>query len=253
MEDFEFSSNFNGWGPLDATLKGFDDVPYAPFSKTDRIGKIADWNAPPEDSWNADNNNQQQQQQNFRNRRRFGAPAEAFGAGMASAFSYAIQADDEADFSLVDRAQAPKKTSSFKPQKTQGPWNPRGQQGQGKPDFNKGFQKRVFGRRMADQNARIREPSIKIGHDWSLVEEMDFVRLNKLYYDVDEPKDVYVLVALHCPSIFGWMHACGKRWHIYLSTWASCKKSRWCCLLFTLSDPFVVSCVHPFKSVYVDL
>jgi translation initiation factor 3 subunit D len=193
---FEFppiSSNFSGWGPLDQTPAGFDDVPYAPFSKTDRIGKIADWNAPPEDSWNAE----QQQQQNFRNnRRRFGAPTEAFGAGMASAFSYAIQAEDEADFSLVDRAQAPKKPSAFKPQKPQGPWAPRQQQQQGgKPDFNKGYQnKRVFGRRMADQNARIREPSIKIGHDWSLVEEMDFVRLSKLYYDVEEPKDVYVFI-----------------------------------------------------------
>ena len=34
--------NPNGWGPCDMPDK-FKDMPYQPFSKSDRIGKISDW------------------------------------------------------------------------------------------------------------------------------------------------------------------------------------------------------------------
>lgn len=32
-----------GWGPPPSTEKTLDGVPYAPFSKTDKLGHMADW------------------------------------------------------------------------------------------------------------------------------------------------------------------------------------------------------------------
>lgn len=34
--------NENGWGPCELS-DTFKDVPYQPFSKSDRLGKICDW------------------------------------------------------------------------------------------------------------------------------------------------------------------------------------------------------------------
>ena len=38
----EIHDNPNGWGPSSTTDK-FSDIPYQPFSKGDRLGKVADW------------------------------------------------------------------------------------------------------------------------------------------------------------------------------------------------------------------
>lgn len=35
----------NGWGPSTEPEELFKDIPYAPFSKGERLGKAADWNA----------------------------------------------------------------------------------------------------------------------------------------------------------------------------------------------------------------
>mmetsp|Transcript_24332 Transcript_24332/g.95782 ORF Transcript_24332/g.95782 Transcript_24332/m.95782 type:complete len:111 (+) Transcript_24332:176-508(+) len=38
------SENVEGWGPaLDIPPEKFRDMPYAPFSKSDRLGRAADW------------------------------------------------------------------------------------------------------------------------------------------------------------------------------------------------------------------
>jgi len=40
----KISDNVNGWGPLENDIPdNLVDIPYAPFSKSERIGKIADW------------------------------------------------------------------------------------------------------------------------------------------------------------------------------------------------------------------
>lgn len=38
----EIQENANGWGP-NSVPEQFKDMPYQPFSKSDRIGKVADW------------------------------------------------------------------------------------------------------------------------------------------------------------------------------------------------------------------
>jgi len=41
----KIEQNTDGWGPHSLPTQ-FNDVPFAPFSKSDRLGKIADWTVP---------------------------------------------------------------------------------------------------------------------------------------------------------------------------------------------------------------
>src|SRR5438105_4636105 len=43
----EIIDNDSGWGPSPAMLpEKFRDIPYAPYSKADKLGRIADWSTP---------------------------------------------------------------------------------------------------------------------------------------------------------------------------------------------------------------
>ena len=94
-----------GWGPSFSTLPSqfkFKDIPYAPYSKSDKLGRFADWNDISGD--NRQTNLGVASGQGARGaatggRRRDGQPA--FGSGTASAFAY-FHAEDESSFSLVD-------------------------------------------------------------------------------------------------------------------------------------------------------
>ena len=100
------------WGPPKQPLlnRKFQDIPYAPFSKSDRVGRFADWN---------DLTGENRQTSNLASgqnaglrgsgpggRRRDGQ--QVFGSGTANAFAI-FHAEDEASFSLVDN-----KTSSVR-------------------------------------------------------------------------------------------------------------------------------------------
>lgn len=50
------------------------------------------------------------------------------------------------------------------------------------------------GRRDWKKAPRIRESSIKIGADWEIVEEIEFNRLGKLLFEVDQGEDLYSLL-----------------------------------------------------------
>ena len=95
-----------GWGPSFSNLPSqfkFKDIPYAPYSKSDKLGRFADWNDISGD--NRQTNLGLSSGQGARNApagargRRDGQPA--FGSGTASAFAY-FHAEDESSFSLVD-------------------------------------------------------------------------------------------------------------------------------------------------------
>ena len=94
-----------GWGPSTSNLPAqfkFKDIPYAPYSKSDKLGRFADWNDLSGD--NRPTNLGLSAQANARSGaqgrgRRDGQPA--FGSGTASAFAY-FHAEDESSFSLVD-------------------------------------------------------------------------------------------------------------------------------------------------------
>ena len=107
------------WGPSTSNLPDnfkFRDIPFAPYSKSDKLGRIADWNELTSD--NRQNNAGGQTGAGGPGgqggsggrgggpggRRRDGG--QAFGSGTASAFAY-FHVEDESSFSLVDNKPTP--------------------------------------------------------------------------------------------------------------------------------------------------
>lgn len=97
-----------GWGPSSTNLPEqfkFKDIPYAPYSKSDKLGRFADWN-------DLSTDNRQGGQSSAQNNRGGGPGGrrrdgnQAFGSGTASAFAY-FHVEDESSFSLVDNKTAP--------------------------------------------------------------------------------------------------------------------------------------------------
>lgn len=94
---FDFSSlpdTDASWGPSDDVPESmkFHDVPYAPFSKTDKLGKAADWQQTKEEDM----------PRRFQERRR--DQYHAYGASAAKMFG---AEHEEEDFSIVDNNSQP--------------------------------------------------------------------------------------------------------------------------------------------------
>ena len=212
-----------GWGPSSSNLPEqfkFKDIPYAPYSKSDKLGRFADWNDLSGDSRGATVGLPTTQNQ------RGGGPGgrgrrdgnQAFGSGTASAFAY-FHVEDESSFSLVDNKVAPPRRGGF----NRGRGNIRGgtsfaargnQRGGTRGTFNTGRGQQRGARRgwrdwdkvrilffAADicahppisrcfQNNRTRESSVAISPQWSMLEEIEFHRLAKLRLEVDEPEEL---------------------------------------------------------------
>jgi translation initiation factor 3 subunit D len=144
---------------------------------------------------------------------------QAYGAGATNLFSVAT-AEDESSFSVVDNTRTQKRTfgrgggTVFRGRGGQrGAMNQRGGRG--------GFQRvgaagrgqqggyydsrggrggrggRRFGWRDYDKPQRIREPSVNIRPDWTMLEEVDFSRLSKLNLDAPEGEDLDSYGFLH--------------------------------------------------------
>ncbi|KAJ3101982.1 hypothetical protein HDU96_009795 [Phlyctochytrium bullatum] len=212
----------SGWGPSSVPFQ-LTQIPYAPFSKSDRLGKIADWTLPPEllganpavaaagagapgfgdrAAGAAAEGDRPRPRRGFR-----GMGAEAFGTGTASAFAFSFSAEEEASFSVVDRASTAKRPGGggfrlsrggrlggggFGRFGAQGAGGGAGaDRGRGGRSFGRGG---MMGRRRYggynDKPQRIRDASVQVGPEWKVHEEIDFPRLNKLYYEVDEPEDI---------------------------------------------------------------
>ena len=92
-----------GWGPSSSNLPSqfkFKEIPYAPYSKSDKLGRFADWYDISGDNRQANAaSTAQGTRAGVGRNRRDGQPV--FGSGTASAFAY-FHADDESSFSLVD-------------------------------------------------------------------------------------------------------------------------------------------------------
>ena len=179
-------------------------IPYAPYSKSDKISRIADWHADYADA----PTNRRMGGQRYRTR-------EAYGAADASAFGY-VHEEDEKSFLLVDSGA--NRTSSrgrgvrgrggravvigrganrgaTRGGPARGGFNSRGRGGRwgGYDNFNKGVC--CFGRTepsLMKKPQRIRDSSVTIGPDWRLIDELEFARLAKLSLSVEEAEDMYV-------------------------------------------------------------
>ncbi|KAG2013194.1 eukaryotic translation initiation factor 3 subunit 7 [Coprinopsis cinerea AmutBmut pab1-1] len=193
-----------GWGPSTSTnfpeQFKFKDIPYAPFAKSDKLGRVADWNELALDGRQTAQGLSAQANRGVgaAGRRRDGA--QAFGSGTASAFAY-FHAEDESSFSLVDnKATAPRRGTGF----SRGRGGVRGTSyasrggargGRGGTSGGRGGMQRTVasgrrGWRDWEKNNRTRESSVVISPSWQVLEEIEFHRLAKLRLEVDEPDEL---------------------------------------------------------------
>lgn len=186
------------WGPTKVPEK-FKDMPYQPFSKNDKVGRIADWTG-----------------QTYSDPRLAKKYQPHFGGGQQGSY---IADDDDGNYQLVDAARGPI-TSRVKTRLarmgSRGNWRgrPGGRQltaqqlllSKGKNARSQAaqsrskFQGRQDTRRRFDNkgsNLKKRDASVFVQPSWEILEEMDFPRLSKLNLPgVEEPTDVYVCGAL---------------------------------------------------------
>jgi len=195
--------NSIGWGPASDVLpEQFRDIPYAPYSKGDKLGRIADWSAPETQKQDNREVSGRTGRQGFN---RFNKdPYQSYGAGVSSAFIYTHN-EDEAAFSVVDnRSAAAKKASAVKaaggqrsrPQKQQATrtglrsTNQRFGNQNNRLGRQQGQNRRRFGWKDYDKPQRMRDASVKVGPEWNVLDEIEFSRLAKLTYKTPASTDI---------------------------------------------------------------
>lgn len=193
------------WGPPTTTETMLNGVPYAPFSKGDKLGRMADWTT--EGKEREGRGGRQQYQQRYRD--------QIYGAGPGGLQSvFNIEGtNEESSFSLVDRSQTSTRGRGFGGRGTlfrgrgqRGAQNQRGgrgtfqrvgggrggQQGGYNDRGNRGGRRGGgrFGWKDWDKPQRNREASVQPKDSWRMLEEIDFNRLSKLNLDTGEGEDL---------------------------------------------------------------
>ncbi|KAL9099302.1 MAG: hypothetical protein Q9163_005180 [Psora crenata] len=190
------------WGPPTTTDSLVDGVPYAPYSKGDKLGRMADWTTEGKDR--EGRGGRQQYNRNYRDQ-------QVYGAGTSSLFAVQV-AEDESSFSVVDNTRT-QKTRVF------GRGGARGFQGRGRGGRDqrggrgnyqnarvggrggqqgygydqrggRGRGGRRFGWKDYDKPQRNRDSSVNIKPEWTMLEEIDFARLLKLNLDTSAGEDI---------------------------------------------------------------
>ncbi|KAF8558718.1 translation initiation factor eIF-3, subunit D [Imleria badia] len=190
-----------GWGPSPSNIPEqfkFKDIPYAPYAKSDKLGRFADWNDTTSEGRQAAvglPNTRDTRGMAGRSKRE---GAQAFGSGTASAFAY-FHVEDESTFSLVDNKAAPPRRGGFTRGRASGRgggnfFTARGAQrgARGGVTGGRGAAQRGGRRGWRDweKTNRTRESSVAISPQWTMLEEIEFHRLAKLKLDVDEAEDI---------------------------------------------------------------
>jgi translation initiation factor 3 subunit D len=100
------------WGPSSSNMPSeykFREIPYAPYSKSDKLGRFADWYEGTGDGRNQTTGLSTTQGTRSGPPRGRKEGTQTFGSTTASAFAY-FHAEDESSFSLVDsKATAPRR------------------------------------------------------------------------------------------------------------------------------------------------
>ncbi|CAN6616979.1 hypothetical protein TRVA0_006S03686 [Trichomonascus vanleenenianus] len=184
------------WGPpteIPSFLR-FEEVPYAPFSKGDKLGKVADWAA------DATKDGKDQKRQQYGRGHR--DPYHAYGASAASSF-LTEDAEDVASFSVVDSSTRPAprgartqtvlrargggrggQNQAATPSRGRGGggFTPRGGS-QYNPRFTRWGSRRPGWR---DYDKPQKDASVNITEDWKIVQTIGFNELQKLSFDVSK-------------------------------------------------------------------
>ena len=193
----------DSWGPPTTTETTLNGVPYAPFSKGDKLGRMADWTA---EGKERERGGRQQYQQRYRDQIYGGGGP----GGLQTVFNIEGQ-NEESTFSLVDRSQASSRSRGFSgrgstvfrgrgQRGTQSQRGTRGtfqrvggrggQQGYDQRGGRGGRGGRRFGWKDYDKPQRNREASVQPKDSWRLLEEIDFNRLAKLNLDTGAGEDI---------------------------------------------------------------
>lgn len=192
-------NNEDGWGPTIVDQR-YADMPYQPFSKADRIGKVAEFGR--------DSGYQERRYGNRYNTQ--------FGGGVQYAYTHE---EDEESFRLVVQPRVPKpmfrgrhqrnfRTRQQQQQQLQLQLQQRGvgvatkvmTRTEKTRDANRQRQLRRLQKQYGNRQRfdyyrgqmKNRDASVTVRPDWIVIEEMDFTRLQKLSLPtVDEPHDLY--------------------------------------------------------------
>lgn len=205
------ASTSDAWGPpagasaAKALPEEFQQIPFTPFSKSERIGRIADWTT---GGTATDDRAATAPGRGARSSRSAPAPAYASGAS-SNTFTY-FHGEDESSFSVVDNARsaAARRTTAGATARSNRGAAPAGRAtAAGARTGTTGAAARpARGPRATSTNARTmrrpgwrdwertqrkaREASIMVGPDWEQLSELDFLRMSKLRLDVEAPEDV---------------------------------------------------------------
>ncbi|KAI9869073.1 MAG: hypothetical protein M1813_002897 [Trichoglossum hirsutum] len=196
------------WGPPTSTETTLDGVPYAPYSKGDKLGRMADWTSEGKDGRDG-RGGRQQYNRSYRDQ-------QVYGAGTSSLFAIQV-AEDESSFSVVDNTRNTTKSRGgfgrgggtiFRGRGQRGGRNDRGGRGafqrvgggRGGQGGDRGYYDnrggrggrggRRFGWKDYDKPQRNRDASVNVKPEWKMLEEIDFNRLTKLNLDTDEGEDL---------------------------------------------------------------
>lgn len=185
--------NPDGWGPCDVPDQ-FKDMPYQPFSKGDRLGKVSDWTGA-----------------TYQDRRYASKYTSTFGSQQQYAYYHE---DDENTFKQVFKANVPKppyqrgrfvRNARMRGNRGRGQGAGRGDShlqvlGKGNkrdPKWQKQVQQQRRWHSRYQPQLKNRDASVAVRPEWKVIEEMDFPRLAKLSLpNLDEPTDLKVCGAM---------------------------------------------------------
>lgn len=177
------STNTDSWGPSETVENSkFHLLPYAPFGRSDRLGKVADFT-----------HSFYTQTNNFRRDRRYNAN----DTNPNAEFQYKVQQDD---FELVDTTKTPsfggfsttKKRSNqnrFKQLNARNNSSANTSASQFKSQRMKAGARGQPGRAGGYRERFDRQSSVSVKPEWEIVLEMDLHKLAKSVNNTDLPKD----------------------------------------------------------------
>jgi len=188
----EFSSlmiqeNLNGWGP-NSEPEQFQNMPYQPFNKSDKLGKVADWTG-----------------LTYQDRKL----AHKYSSHFSSGAQYAYVMDEDEGFHVLDSGKMATKAGKSKMKLPQ----QRNNRQRGKMNLQLLTKNNRSSRNQTTQNRNTKwnrkgkfdhykkkrdgNASVEVKSTWNLIEEMDYPRLSKLQLpNIGDGVDLYKAGAL---------------------------------------------------------
>lgn len=184
----EIADNPDGWGPPEAAAalqNQLQNVPYAPFSKSDRLGRVADFT-------------------------RGGFAPRAGGGGRGggasaeySVFDFAFDEADEVSFRLVDGKPPPRPRFGPRWRFNQQKQLPQRKDEEVEARKREAEKDKLRRDRFYNQNrnqprreAAAFRSSVDIQPEWTMLDQIPFTTFSKLSFNVGEPEDILMCGAL---------------------------------------------------------